>query len=89
MKDTNADPHIAFLQIRPAILGQGLPSPAILLFNHPIRGSLSVINRTPVDTINDDDHYESSVERQERLTQNNDTLRNYNFIPTGSTVALQ
>ena len=44
--DTSSDPHIALMQIRSTPLGQGLPSPATLLFNHPVRG-MPIINRPP------------------------------------------
>ena len=33
--DSRSDPHIALLQIQMTPLGQGLPSPATMLFNHP------------------------------------------------------
>ena len=34
--ETNEDIHLALLQIRSTPLEPGLPSPATLLFNHPI-----------------------------------------------------
>ena len=36
--DSSGDIHMAMLQLRTTPLGQGLPSPAMLLFNHPVRG---------------------------------------------------
>ena len=62
--DTKSDPHIAFLQIRLTPLGTGLPSPATLLFNHPIRGIMPKINRPPIGVNNDDEHYEALVKGQ-------------------------
>ena len=51
--DTKSDPHIALLQIRSTPLGLGLPSPATLLFNHPIRGIMAIIYR-PLVCLNND-----------------------------------
>ena len=69
--DTKSDIHIALLQIRSTLLGPGLQSPATLLFNHPIRGTMPIINRLPISTYkddddddDDDDHNETSVKRQ-------------------------
>ena len=87
--DTNANPHIALLQIRSTPLGQGLPSPVTLLFNHPTRGIMLKLNRPPINTNNDDDHYKTLVEIQSKAGKNYDTLRNYNLIPIGSTVVDQ
>ena len=50
---------------------------------------MPVIDRTPINTNNDDDHYERSLERQEKADQKYDTLRNYNSIAIGSTVVAQ
>ena len=47
-------PHTALLQIQMTPLGQGIPSPATMLFNHPIRGIMTVINRMPIGIDNDD-----------------------------------
>ena len=54
--DTNADQHILLLQIRSTPLGQGVPNLATLLFNHPIRDIMPILNRPPLNTNNDDDH---------------------------------
>ena len=43
--DINRDVNVAFLQIRLIPVQYGLPSPAIILFNRPIRGILSKLNR--------------------------------------------
>ena len=56
--DPKSDIHIAFLQIRSKPLRSGLLSPAMLLFNHPIRVIVSIINRLPVNSNNNDDNYE-------------------------------
>ena len=48
---TRLDIHIALLQIRSTMLGPGLPSPATLLFNHPIRDIMPVVNRPLINSI--------------------------------------
>ena len=58
---TKSDPHIALLQIRSTPLGPGLPSPATLLFNHPIRSIMPTINRPSTGLSNDDEHYKAWV----------------------------
>ena len=50
---------------------------------------MPVINRAPINTNNDDDPYERSLERQEKTDQKYDTHRNYNSIAIGSTVVAQ
>ena len=60
---TNADLHITLLQIRSTPLGQGLPNPVTLLFNSPIRDFKLKINRSPINTNNEDDNYETLVEK--------------------------
>ena len=51
--DSRCDPHIALLQKGMTPLGQRLPSPATMLFNHPMRGILPLINRPQVGIYKD------------------------------------
>ena len=74
--ETNEDIHIAVLQITATPLEPGLPSPAILLFNHPIQGIMSIINRLLINLDNDDEHYEALVNRQAKNNKKYDTARN-------------
>ena len=55
--ETNDDIHVALVQIRATSLGPGLPSPAKLLFNHSIQGIMLIINRIPINSDNNEDHY--------------------------------
>ena len=48
----------------------GLPSPATLLFNCPLRGIMLLINILLISIDHDDDHHKSSVERQTKMIQN-------------------
>ena len=70
---------IALLQVGSTPLVPGLPSPTTLLFNHPIRGIIPIINK----------HYEVLVKRQTKKDKNHDTSRNYTSFLLGSTVVVQ
>ena len=87
--DTKPDIHIALLQIRSTLLGPGLSSPAMLLFNHTIQGIMPIVNIPPVNLNNDDEHYEAVVHRQMKNYKNNDTFRKYASFSMGSTVVAQ
>ena len=69
------------------LLGPEVPSPATILLNHPIRVIMPIINRLPMD-IDKDEHYEVLVNRQTKDDKNQGAPRNYDSIPTGSTVAV-
>ena len=64
-------------------------SSVTLLFNHPTRGIMSIVNRLPISLNNDDEHYKLLVERQTKNDRNHDNSRNYTFIPVGSTAPVQ
>ena len=51
--DTNNDDILTLLQIRSIPIGTGLLSPAMLLFNRPIRGLLPPMNGEPINIIKD------------------------------------
>ena len=87
--DTNTDMSLALLLIRATLLGLGLPSPATLLLICPARGIVLVINRSVINTNNNDEHYEELVPRQYRTDENYDTVRDNNSILLGSTLAVQ
>ena len=87
--DSGSDMHIALLQTRSTPLGQGLPSPATLLFNCLVRGIMPRIDRLPINTDNDDEHHTALVNRQHRNQQDIDTSKNFVSLPIGSTVVVQ
>ena len=62
--DTKPEIYVALLQIRSTLLGPGLPRPAMLLFNHLIRGIIPIINKPLVNSNSDDEHYEVLLNRQ-------------------------
>ena len=50
---------------------------------------MPIMNKTPVNSDNNDDHYEALVKRQIRNIKNYDTVRNYDLFSIGSTVVVQ
>ena len=86
--DTKSDQHIDLFQIRSTPLGPGLPCPATLLFNNPIRGIMPTINILLISVNNSHEHYNALVKRQTQK-RNHDTSRNYALIPIGFTLAVQ
>ena len=77
------------LDIRTTPLGQGIPCPATLLFNHPVRGIMPVMDRPLIITDNDQEHLKMLTNRQCRNDQDNDTFKSFVSLPIGSTVAVQ
>ena len=69
-------------------LGQGLPSPATMLFNHLIRGIMPIVNRLPVGSNNDEEHHSAFIDRQCRNDKDDDTSKSFIPLPVGSTVAV-
>ena len=51
--------------------------------------NMPIINRMPINSDNDDDHYKGLVKRQIRNNKTCDTARNYDLFLIGSTVAAQ
>ena len=86
--DIKSDIHLALLQVRMMLLVQGLPSPATLLFNHPTRGIMPLINIPPISIDNDDEHHKALLERQTKNDKKYDTSRNYTLLPIGPTVGV-
>ena len=55
---------MGLLQIRTTPLGQGLPSPATLLFNCPVHGIMPVVDRKLINIDNNDEHHKNLIHRQ-------------------------
>ena len=62
--DSGSDVHMAVLQIRTTPLGQGLPNPATLLFNHLVRGIMLVMDMQPINVNNNDEHHKRLMHMQ-------------------------
>ena len=73
--NSKGDVHIAPLQIRTTPLGQGLLSPAMLLFDCPVRGIMPVMDSLPINTDNDEENHKALTNRQCRNGQGNDTSK--------------
>ena len=86
--DSEDDMHIV-LQIRTIPQGQGLPSPAMLLFNDPVRGIMPVMDRVLINTSYDDVHHKVLVNRQCRNEEGKDSSQNFVSLSIGSTVVVQ
>ena len=80
---------MVLLQIRTTPLGQGLPSLAMLQFNHPLHGIMPALDRKPVSVDNDDEHHKKLKHRQGKNNPNNDTSQVFASNPIGSTAAVQ
>ena len=78
--DTNNDVSLSLLQIRSTPIGAGL-SPAILLFNRPIRGLLFQMNRKSINIKNDDAQYEALKAYQDKYVKDNDTCTDSLLFP--------
>ena len=50
---------------------------------------MPIINRLPINSNDDDEHYGVLINRQRRNAKNNDTSRSYVSFSIGSTVAVQ
>ena len=78
---------MALLQICATPLGQGLLSPATLMFNRPVHGIMPILDHKPQFKDCDNDHHDKLAERQQK--NNNDTSAIFPCIPIGSAVAVQ
>ena len=58
--ETKNDLYLTLLNTRSSQLGPGLPCPVTLLFNHSIRGIMLVINRSPINSNNEDDYNQTN-----------------------------
>ena len=70
-------------------LEPGLPIPATMLVNYTIQGIMPIINRLPINSNNDNDHYEALVNRQTRKEKNYDTSRGYDSFSKRPTIVGQ
>ena len=78
---------MVLFQIHTTPLGQGLLSPATLLFNQPVCGIMPVLDRKPLGRYNDDEHHSRLIDRQHK--NNNDASPVFASLPIGSAVVVQ
>ena len=50
---------------------------------------MPIINRLPINSDNDDEHYEVLVNRQAKHDKKYDTARNYDLFSIGPTIVVQ
>ena len=79
--DSRDDPNIAVVQKYMTPLQQGLPSPATMLFNCPIRGIMPIINRPLFGIDNDEKHHVVIIKRQMKDDKNKDIPKNMFLSP--------
>ena len=87
--ESRSDPSSSSIADKNDTLGQGLPSPATLLFNCPIRGIMPVVNRLPIGSNNDEKHHNALINRQGRHDKDDDTSKIFNPFIVGFTVVVQ
>ena len=68
-------------------IGAGLLSPVKLLFEEPIWALLPQINREPINTNLDDEHYEALRTCWDKYTKGKNTCEDSFSFPIGYTVA--
>ena len=64
--NSDKDINMALLQIHTTPLGQGLPSPATLMFGRPVHGIMPVVDCKPIGQDYDDKHHHKLVDRQQK-----------------------
>ena len=80
-------PSTWLLQMHTTLLGQGLLSPATLMFNKQVCGIMPVLDQIPIGTDSDDKHHSKLVDRQYK--NNNDASPVFASLPIGSAVVVQ
>ena len=65
-----------------------MSSPAMLLFNRPIRALLPQLGRKPINVNNNEEYNEALKARQEEYIKNNDAHKDSIFCCAGSIVVV-
>ena len=79
--DSGRDINMALLQRHTTPLGQGLPSPATLMFNRQVHGIMSVLDCKPIMKDCDHNHHKKLIDWQQK--DKNDTSPVFACIPLG------
>ena len=85
--DSGSDINMALLQIHTTLLGQGLPSPATLMFNRQVCGIMPVLDHRHIGKDCHDEHHSKLLDRQHK--NGNDASPVFASLPTGSAVVVQ
>ena len=87
--DTFTDINLALLQMKSMAIESGIPCPATLLFNQPIRIIMQRLNRAPINYNYHKHHYHVLEERQNKANENDDFVKYSVIIPLGSTIVFR
>ena len=85
--NSGEDINMALLQIHTTPLGQGLLSPATLMFNQQVCGIMPVLDWKSIGKDHDDKCHGKLIDRQYK--NNNDASPIFTSIPIGSAVVVQ
>ena len=85
--NSDGDINLALLQICTTPLGQGLLSPATLMFNWQVCSIMPVLDQKPIGKDYDHEHHSRLLDRQHK--NNNDASPIFTSIPIGSAVMVQ
>ena len=87
--ENNADIFLVLSHMKLTVLGPRLLSPAMLLFNRPVRGLLPVLSRSMILFDNNGNNHAAPIKRWHHANADIDTCKNLSFLHTKSTVAIQ
>ena len=87
-KCCNKDVSLALLQIRSALIENGLQCPAKILFNRPIRGSSPKIN-TMQEIYDYRDKFYEALRQRQQWADMCETVKYTTFIPVGLALTVQ
>ena len=85
--DSGGDINMALLQICTTPLGQGLPSPATLMFNQQVCSIMPVLDQEPIGEDYDDKCHGKLIDRQHK--NNNNASLIFTSITIGSAIVVQ
>ena len=86
--DNNNDVNLPLLQISLMPVGTGLPSPATLLFNRPIRALFPQMNREPININVDKEHCETLKVHHDKYLKGSDRHKGSLSFLIGSIVGM-
>ena len=81
--DANNDAHVTMMQIHSMLIGPGLPSPAALMFNRPVRGQIPKLTRPLILFDHNDDHYAAPIEKQQNTEKKQMFTKVFHFCLQG------
>ena len=86
---TLIDIYLALLQIHSILIGVGLPSPTMMLFNRLISGLFPQMNTNPIHVNNTDLHFEALDIHQRKYDEGKNTWKDPSVFIARATVAVK